>query len=68
MTLSGLVGQKQTETEHTSIYAVPVKGRTGYLKITASLETDDVCLSIQLSRRSDATGHSGPEDDEDDGA
>ena len=67
MTLSGLVGQKQTETEHMSLYAVPVKGRTGYLKITASLETGEVCLSIQLSRTSDATGHSGP-DDEDDGA
>ena len=68
MTLRGLVCKRQTDTEHLSIYAVPVRGRTGYLKLSASKTTGEVCVSIQLERRSDATGHSGPEDDEDDGA
>jgi hypothetical protein len=66
--IRGPVFRRQTEEEHVSIYAVPVRGRTGYLKLSASKITGDICVSIELATKPDATGHSGPEDDDDDGA
>lgn len=58
-TLSGPVFKRQDETEHLSIYAVSLPGKTGYLKVRANRDTHDITLAVEIERhKPDATGHS----------
>ena len=68
--LTGPVHCRKTDTEYHGIFAVPLPhGRTGYLGIKADKSTGEVTMAIERPpTKPDATGHSGPEDDDDDGA
>lgn len=57
--LTGPVFKRQDETEHLSIYAVSLPGKTGYFKVRANKDSGDITLAIEIERhKPDATGFS----------